>query len=121
MVRIAVADHSLDIDPGKDQWTWRHLVSHWNFLQYKGHVIEVHTMTNCNSVELWVNDKTTGRRSTSDYTNNIIIWHVPYKEGKIEAKGYSEGKEVAQFELNTAGEPAKIVLSPDRESISADG
>jgi beta-galactosidase len=121
MIRIAVADQSLDIDPGKDHWSWPNLAEHWNFPQYKGHIIEVQTITNCDSAELWVNDVTMGKRSTSDYTNNTIVWHVPYREGKIEAKGYNNGKEVARFELKTSGKPARIVLMADRITISADG
>jgi len=121
MVRIAVADQSLDIDPGKDHWSWPHLAEHWNFPQYKGHIIEVQTITNCDSVELWVNNLTMGRRRTADYSNNTIVWHVPYREGSIRARGYNNGREAAQFELNTANKPARIELLADRKKISADG
>ncbi len=121
MVRIAVADQSLDIDPGKDHWSWPHLAEHWNFPQYKGHIIEVQTISNCDSVELWVNTTTMGRRAVSDYPNNTIVWHVPYREGKVEAKGYDSGMEVARYELNTAGKVSRVVLLPDRNEIIADG
>lgn len=121
MVSIAVADQSLNIDPGKDHWSWPHLISHWNFPQYSGHVIEVQTITNCDSVELRINNASFGRRSTSDFSNNTIVWHVPYKAGKIEARGFNQGKEVAKFELNTSGKPAKILLTTDRPNLRADG
>ena len=121
MVSIAVADQSLNIDPGKDHWSWPNLISHWNFPQYVGHIIEVQTITNCDSVELWLNNASLGKRCTSDYTNNTIVWHVPYKAGKIEAKGYNKGVEVAKFEMNTSGKPAKMLLSSDRSDIKADG
>lgn len=121
MVRIAVADQSLDIDPGKDHWSWPHLAEHWNFPQYKGHIIEVQTISNCDSVELWVNKATMGRRAVADYPNNTIVWHVPYREGKIEARGYVDGREAASYELNTSGRASGLVLVPDRKEISADG
>ncbi len=121
LVRIAVADQSLDIDPGKDHWSWPHLADHWNFPQYRGHIIEVHTVSNCDSVELWVNKMTMGRRAVSDYSNNTIVWHVPYREGKIEAKGFKGGKEMAQYELNTSGNPANIMLIPETRELKADG
>ncbi len=121
VVRIAVADQSLDIDPGKDHWSWPHLAEHWNFPQYKGHIIEVQTITNCDSVELLINDMVLGKRRTSDYTNNTIVWHVPFREGKIEARGYNNGKEVASYELKTAGRASQVILSADRSSIIADG
>lgn len=121
MVSIAVADQSLNIDPGKDHWSWPHLISHWNFPQYAGHVIEVQTITNCDSVELSINNASFGKRKTADYSNNTIVWHVPYKAGKIEAIGYNHGAEVAKFELNTSGKPAKILLCADRLNLQSDG
>ncbi|MCX2678667.1 DUF4982 domain-containing protein [Galbibacter sp. EGI 63066] len=121
MVRIAVADQSLDIDPGKPHWSWPFLADHWNFPQYKGRIILVQTTTNCDSVELVLNDKSLGFRNTSDYSNNTIVWHVPYNEGRIVARGYKAGREVTNYELKTAGEPAQILLSADRTQIAADG
>ncbi len=121
MVRIAVADQSLDIDPGKPHWSWPFLADHWSFPQYEGHVIQVQTTTNCDSVELFLNDKSLGIRRTADYPNNTISWYVEYKAGKIEAKGYKGGRETADYELKTAGAPAQIVLSADCTEIAADG
>jgi beta-galactosidase len=121
MVRIVVADQSLNIDPGKDHWSWPHLAAHWTFPQYEGHIIEVQTTTNCDSVELWINDKNMGKRGTANCCNNTIVWHVPYKAGEIKAIGYNKDKEVAKFALRTAGKPAQIKLSADRNKIAADG
>ncbi|MGS2764347.1 glycoside hydrolase family 2 TIM barrel-domain containing protein [Sinomicrobium sp. M5D2P9] len=121
MVRIAVADQSLDIDTGKPHWSWPFLADHWTFPQYEGHIIKVKTTTNCDSVELILNDESLGTRKTVNFPNNTIEWHVPYEKGKIVAKGYMTGREVASYELKTAGKPAQILLSADRTQISADG
>ena len=40
-------------------------------------------------VNRWANKK------TADFTNNTIIWNIPYRPGTLEAKGYNDGKEVA--------------------------
>jgi beta-galactosidase len=121
MVSIAVHDQSLNIDPGKDHWSLPPLISHWTFPQYKGHIVQVQTITNCESVELWLNGNSLGRRNTADYPNNTIVWYVPYKEGKIEAKGYNQDQEVADFSLQTAGKPTKIALTADKEELQANG
>jgi beta-galactosidase len=120
-VSIAVADASLDIDPGKDMWSWPFLASHWTFPQYRGHVLEIHTMTNCEEVELFINGNSVGRRRTADFTNNTIRWRAVYQPGRIEAKGYNGGREVTSYELKTAGAPARIELTADRTQIVADG
>jgi len=120
MVRIAVQDQSLNIDPGKDHWSWPHLIDHWNFPQYKGHIIQVQTTTNCDEVELFINNASFGRRKRTDYTNNTIVWYVPYRPGKIRSVGYNGNDSVAVYELNTAGKPVQIALIADRTTITAD-
>ncbi|NDV80700.1 glycoside hydrolase family 2 TIM barrel-domain containing protein [Bacteroides sp. 51] len=121
VVSIAVVDQSLNIDPGKDHWSWPFMASHWNFPQYKGHIIQVQTITNCDSVELLINNQSMGKRCRADYANNTITWYVPYKEGKIEAKGYNDGMEAANYMLQTSGKPARIVLSADVNRLKSDG
>ncbi|WP_348525034.1 sugar-binding domain-containing protein [Parabacteroides sp. PM6-13] len=121
MVSIAVVDQSLDIDPGKDHWAWPYLASHWNFPQYKGHIILIQTVSNCQEVEVKINGNSMGKRKVADYDNNTIPWHVPYAAGTIEAISYNNGNEAARHELKTSGAPHRIVLSPDRSSVKADG
>ena len=79
------------------------------------------TTTNCDSVELSVNNTSLGTRKTSDFPNNTIEWDVPYAKGEMVAKGYKAGKQAASYELRSAGEPAQILLSADRQQIAADG
>jgi len=45
---------------------------------------------------------------------------VPYEPGTLRAVGVKDGKVVATVEVSTAGEPAIIGLSVDREAIAAD-
>jgi beta-galactosidase len=60
-------------------------------------------------------------RNAADYSNSTIQWYVPYADGKIEAIGINDGKQVASHQLQTAGKTAKLVLRPDRTRITADG
>ena len=122
IVRIAIPDKSLDIDHGRDLWQWPKLAGHWNFPErYRGMVIPIQTMTNCESVELYLNDKLMGKEKTADYTNNTIVWHLPYNPGKIEAKGYNGHELVATYQLVTSKNTSKAVVKADRTEIKADG
>ena len=49
-----------------------------------------------------------------------LTWTVPYQPGTLKAVGTKDGKVVAEVEIATAGEPAAIGLSVDREAIAAD-
>lgn len=122
MVSIAVIDQSLDIDHGRDLWQWPKMASHWSFPhKYFGLIMEVRTTTNCEKVELFMNDKSMGLYNTADYSNNTIVWNVPYTPGKLEAKGYNGDKVVATYQLLSAYETDHITITPDRTEIKADG
>jgi len=122
IVRIAVKDQSLDIEPGRDLWQWPRIAAHWNFPDsYNGLIMEVLTTTNCETVELYLNDRLMGRQQTSDFPNHTILWNVPYIHGTLIAKGYNDGKEVAQDSIKTSQNAHHLTLAVDRKTIKADG
>lgn len=122
LVRLAVEDPSLPLDRGKDMWTWPLLASHWNFPRHDNpQMVELDVFTNCDEVELFVNDVSLGRRRTADFPNNTIKWRTPYKPGSVVARGYRDGVEVAVDELRTAGDAVAIRLRADRTDLAADG
>lgn len=47
-------------------------------------------------------------------------WKVNFEAGTVKAVGKNGGKAVAEFELKTAGKPAKIVLATDKMRIAND-
>ncbi|MDR0573410.1 MAG: DUF4982 domain-containing protein [Tannerella sp.] len=122
MVRMAVRDNALDIEHGRDLWQWPKMASHWNFPDsYQGMIMEVLTTTNCESVELYMNDKLMGKRRTDDFPNHTIVWNVPYSPGELIAKAYNGNKEAAQYRITTTGNTARAILTPDHSEIHADG
>jgi beta-galactosidase len=56
-------------------------------------------------------------RTTADLH---LAWDVPYEPGTLKAVGTKDGKLVATVEVSTAGDPAMIGLSVDRDAIAAD-
>ena len=44
-----------------------------------------------------------------------------YEPGELKAVAYKDGKETGQEVMRTAGEPAKIRLTPDRKDLKATG
>jgi beta-galactosidase len=122
LVSIAVIDPSLNIDHGRDLWQWPNMASHWNFPDsYYGLVMEVRTVTNCEQVEMFFEGKSMGKQFTKDFANNTIIWNIPFRQGKLEAKGYNNGIEVANYVLVTAGKPTDLKITVDRDNINSDG
>jgi beta-galactosidase len=95
-----------------------HLFPHWNWQGKEGQEIEVWVHSNCDEVELFLNDKSFGRQTMKK--NSHLEWKVKYEAGTLLAKGFTGGKEVLTDKVETTGQPAAIQLTPDRGSINAD-
>ncbi len=103
-----------------------HMLPHWNWEGREGETTPVFVYTNYNKAELFVNGKSMGiqEKNTSTPQNRYrLMWmDVKYEPGTLKVVALNnEGKPVAEKEVKTAGKPYKIVLSPDRKTIKADG
>lgn len=105
----------------KSWWTEEpvlHIFPHWNLQGREGEKVDVWAYSNCDEVELIVNGKKSGRKSMPK--NGHLSWTVTYKPGAVEAIGYKNGKRVMSRKVETAGEPARIVLTPDHYVFRSD-
>lgn len=106
----------------KSEWTDEpvlHLFPHWNWEEGKPVDIWAY-YNNADEVELYLNGKSLGVRQKTDSTYHVS-WRVPFTPGTLKAVSRLKGKEVLVKEIHTAGEPARLVLTPDRSVIQADG
>jgi beta-galactosidase len=130
----------------QSQWSDKPMVyafPHWNWAGHEGDVLPVICYTNCESVELFVNGKSWGVKSYAyahngfDRTKSFwdqnfsppvwpttadmhLSWDVPYEPGTLRMVGRINGEVVCEREVATAGEPAAIELTVDRETILTD-
>jgi beta-galactosidase len=84
-------------------------------------VTPVHVFTSGDEGELFLNDKSLGRKKKNDYEYRLRWDDVIYQPGTLRVVAYKNGKPWATDEVKTAGEPAKLKLEPDRSTIGADG
>ena len=96
-----------------------HLLPHWNWPGYEGKEIAVWVYSNLETVELFLNGQSLGRKDMKN--DSHLAWNVRYAPGTIEARGYKDGKQVMTAKRETAGPAARLVLTADRTEISADG
>lgn len=99
-----------------------HIIGHWNYPSNTVKTVYV-AANHCDTVELFVNGKFIGKSNTP--TNGYIYAfpEVKFSPGKILAVAKSKDKTVAQAEVETAGEPKKLKLTPimSPEGFHADG
>lgn len=96
-----------------------HVFPHWNWPGKDGQPISVWVHSNCDEVELFLNGQSLGRKPMQKYSH--LEWSVPYAPGTLLARGYRGGQLILTTQVETTGVPAKLVLTPDRTAINADG
>lgn len=106
----------------QSEWTEKtvlHLFPHWNWKE--GQKVDLWVYYNqADEVELFVNGKSQGakRKGRDDFH---VAWRVRYEPGTVKAVSRKDGKEVLVREIHTAGAPARIRLTADRDTLCADG
>jgi len=96
-----------------------HIFPHWNWQGKEGDSIKVHCYTNCEEVELFLNGKSMGKQKAVPYTK--LIWPLIFKPGRLEARGYKNGKIVTKDIVETTSTPEQISLNSDCDKLKADG
>jgi len=128
----------------QSQWTsvhdnpMVHLLPHWNWSEHTGEAIPVVAYTNASEAELFLNGKSLGRKVKGKDTTPLKVafndweegdyetpyrlqWSVPFEPGELKVVAYQDGEVVAEKAHHTATAPAAVTLTPDRETIQADG
>ena len=121
-----------------------HVLPHWNWLESEETQIPVYAYTNGDEVELFLNGKSLGRKKKGTDLADVIVnfkwwpgfkegqpepfqspyrlrWDVAYEPGELKVIAYHNGKVIAEDVRETAGAPAKIQLTADRQTISFEG
>ena len=89
----------------------------WNFT--KDSIYTVRAATNCDEVELFLNNHSLGRKPVSHNTY-FNDWKVSYQPGELKAVGYLKGKQIATSKLVTAGIAEKLVIKQLSISFAGD-
>ncbi len=96
-----------------------HVLPHWNHAGREGQIIRVMSHTNCEEAELFLNQKSYGRKKINRYEQ--AVWEVPYEAGTIRLVGYCQGREAASDSKTTTGKAVGVRILPWRKQIKGNG
>jgi beta-galactosidase len=99
-------------------WGWPNEWKCWNWNGYEDQILQVSVYSRCEQVRLELNGKVIGMKEVSDKTKLTAQFEVPYQPGELAAIGLSGGKEEGRQVLKTTGNPYRIKVTPEKESIS---
>ena len=96
-----------------------HIAPNWNPGGGKeaGKPVAVWVNSNADNVELFLNGKSQGKKDMP--RNGHLEWMVNYAPGKLEAVAYKKGRKLTAM-VETTGEPYRIVMTPSKQSLTAD-
>lgn len=95
-----------------------HLMPHWNFEGLEGEPIRVVAYTNLSEVELFLNEKSLGRKTVEKFGH--AEWTVPYDAGELRAVGYVGEDTVIEETKKTTGMPKELRLRAETKDIYSD-
>lgn len=99
-----------------------HLFPYWDFNE--GQLVDIFAFSNCARTEVFVNGESLGCFEHDHKSSNKLTgrWQVPYHKGYIKAVGYDEnGVKLCEHIRTSFGDPAEIILKPDKTVLNADG
>jgi beta-galactosidase len=102
------------------RWGWRNELPSWNWNGYENRQLDVYAYSPANKVALFLNDEKVEEKTTTDSSNYVFHFKVPYSPGELTAIAYDGERELTRKSLKTTGKASRIRLKADRSSISAD-
>jgi beta-galactosidase len=98
--------------PTWESWTWP---------GKEGKDVQVEVFSKYPKVRLYLNDKLIGEQQTTREQEFKATFTLPYASGVLKAVGVDKNREMESTKLTTAGTAAKIKLTADRTTLSANG
>lgn len=98
-------------------WGWPDEVQSWTFPGQDGRLMDINLYSRASRVRLELNGKVVGEKMIGKDDRLTASFRIPYQPGRLTAVALENGKEAGRMELQTAGRPAAIRLTPDRKQI----
>ncbi|SMB99113.1 glycoside hydrolase family 2 sugar binding [Hymenobacter roseosalivarius DSM 11622] len=115
---------SFPLNPNKEEWSkweWHDVLADWTWPGQENQPLTVEVYSSCEQVELLLNGKSLGVKPTTRATRFTATWSVPYQPGELKAIGRTGDKVVSTATLQSAAQPVRLTLTPDRPTIQANG
>ena len=99
-----------------------HIFPYWDHME--GLPIDVRVATNCAFVRLWLDDELVKEQEMDPAKAPYLTMDtvIPYRKGTLRAAAYDKnGVKLAEDVVKSFGDTAEIVMSPDKDTIKADG
>ena len=98
-----------------------HILPHWNWPERVGQVTPVHVYSCADEAELFLNDRSQGRRRRGRFEYRFRWDDVRYEPGELRVVTRKNGRKWATAVRRTTGSAVRLRLWGDRDGLAADG
>ncbi len=98
-------------------WLWPEQYRHWN---YDEQTVLIQAYSNCEELELEVNGRVIGRVRVDQQADRVCRWAIPFENGQVIARGYTQGQPVCEDCLVSSGAPSGLTLTQEPTSLETD-
>ena len=103
-------------------WGWPDLSANWNWPEAVGKHVQVTVYSAADNVALYLNGELVGTQKAGKVNQYKTVFDIVYAPGVLEAVSVAaDGTEISRKKLVTSGAPAKLRLTPEKQTIAADG
>ena len=105
--------------PSTGAWQFTNAIDSWTWHAYERTKAEVEVYADAASVRLELNGKEVATKSIKKYKT---MFQLPYAPGQLTAVALDEsGKEISRHSLHTGGKEIKLMVKPNKQTMTADG
>ena len=94
-----------------------HILPDWTWPDRVGQVTPIHVFTSGDEAELFLNGESLGRKKKGPREYRLRWDDVKYAPGEVKVVAYKDGKEWATDTVKTAGEPVRVSLVAEDETM----
>lgn len=105
----------------KSQWGWTKCRNDWDCPGAEGKPVKVEVYSAAPEVELLLNGRSLGRKKAGKENRYKAVFDTVYEPGTLTAVSLEDGQEVSGQTLVTPGEPVRLGIRLERDSMKADG
>lgn len=92
----------------KTAWMFKDNISSWTWKGFEGTTANVDVYSSGDEVELFLNDKSLGRKPAGRENHFTASYEVPYEPGTLKAVAYQKDRKLGEYELSTAKSVTKL-------------
>ena len=120
-IAVQPVNHSGE-KPSKSVWRGTNAIDSWTWDGCEGKAAVVEVYADADQVELFLNGKTLGKKSTGDDHDYKAVFKTSYRPGELIAVSYTkDGKEIGRKSLKTARQQLHLHVHSEVSKLQADG